>query len=155
MPSNKAFQGKRRLANFMKRIPSGFEFSVTATGNSMHPTILEGERVGVLRCPIDLVRLGDIVAFTMPRTGSMVIHRVVKFRPQGDKRVLETCGNANNVRDPWRVDENNFLGKAVWVKRGKRRLKLASHQQPRLQVLADKLVDVFRTLLARLIVERG
>lgn len=140
---------------FIQALPDGTEVTVEALGKSMSPTIRRGEHVGVVRCSIGLVCPGDVIALVIPGTGTMAIHRVVMRRLYRGRSILVTRGDANSRRDPGVVDENNFLGKAVWVKRGKRRCRLASHQQSGFQVFADKLIDVSRTLLARFVVERG
>lgn len=146
---------KNSITRFIQALPDESEVTIEASGKSMSPAIGCDEHVGVLRCSIDLVHPGEVVAFVVPGTGTMVIHRVVVRRLHRGRVVLITHGDANNTRDLWIVDENNFLGKAVWVKRGKRRLKLTSHQQSRFQVLADKLANVSHALLAWFVVEPG
>ena len=141
-----------RVASFIRKLPVGFDFIVTTMGNSMMPTIRRGDTVLLKRARIEMARVGSVVAFMQPRTSFLVAHRVVKRKTVDGSVRLQTKGDANSDCDPWAVDENNFLGKAVWVKRGGLRLKLASYQQSRLQVLADKLVDVFGTLIGRFVV---
>ncbi len=148
---------KNNITRFIQALPDGTEVIIEASGKSMSPTIRRGEYVGVIRNSVDLVRPGEVVAFVIPGTGgTMVVHRVVlRQLYRGGGIILVTRGDANSTRDPWVIDENNFLGKAVWVKRGGRRRKLASYKQSRFQVLADKLIDVSRALLTRFVVKCG
>lgn len=143
------------LAAFIKHLPPGFVFLVTATGKSMEPTMRSGDVVQVKRARIETVRLGTVVALIQPRSSFLVLHRAVGRVVNGRSVKLQTKGDANSMLDPWRVDKNNFLGKAVWIMRGKRRVKLTSYQQSRFQILADKLIDIPRTFLAWFVVERG
>lgn len=144
MPSNKAFQDKHRLADFMKRLPSGFEFSVTATGKSMEPTMRSGDVVQVKRARIEMVRVGTVVAFIQPKTSSLVLHRVVGRVVNGRSVKLQTKGDANSWADPWRIDRSNFLGIAV--------LPFSFHQKIGFQVFFDKLFHISLAPLKRLIV---
>lgn len=144
MSSDKTFQGERRLADFMKRLPSGFEFSVTATGKSMDPTIRPGDVVRMKRTRIEVVRVGTVIAFTQPRSSFFVLHRAVGRVVKKRSVMLQTKGDANSWIDPWWIDRNNFLGIAV--------LPFSFHQKIGFQVFFDKLFHISLAPLKRLVV---
>lgn len=79
---------------------------VWVRGESMEPAYLGGDLAVVYR--LSGYEVGDVVAFTIPE-GGMVIHRLVDerhdgFVPQGDNR---------SSVDPWVLDEDDIVGRAV------------------------------------------
>ena len=93
------------------------EVWVTGVGDSMAPTIREGDRV--LLVPAGTLRRGDVVLGDFGR--SLVLHRVLTLLP--DDSIL-TIGDAHS--EPERLPRRHVLGRAVVVERqpGGRRVAL-------------------------------
>lgn len=92
--------------------PSGVVFS----GNSMHPTLKEPDYLEIRSYDGAKPRRGDVVYFRSPRTGIMVVHRVMAVRPEG----LLTKGDNNPHRDPDIVSANNLTGRVVAARSSER-----------------------------------
>ena len=84
------------------------EIWVTGVGDSMAPTIREGDRV--LLVPVGPLRRGDVVLGDFGR--SLVLHRVLTLLPDGS---ILTIGDAHS--DPERLARVHVLGRAVVVER--------------------------------------
>ena len=89
-----------------------------ATG-SMEPSIHVGALLLTKDDPIDTVEINDIVSFFSKEAymkGRIITHRVVAIEKGVTGQVmLTTRGDANSSTDIHRVDEENFIGKVVWV----------------------------------------
>ncbi len=59
---------------------------------------------------------GDIIVFQKPNNpNDFVVHRAVeKSKMSGDIPFLVTKGDNNPSEDPWKVKEENLIGKVVW-----------------------------------------
>ena len=80
---------------------------ITIHGNSMVPTLQNGERIKIEKN--DTYNIGDIIAYFLVGEGKLfvVVHRIILKR---DKYVL-TKGDNNNFVDKLKVFNNIILGK--------------------------------------------
>jgi signal peptidase I len=72
-------------------LDSGHQARFVAHGDSMHPTIHDGEPVTVERCTIEGLRVGDVVLAHAPR--GLTAHRVIRIRRQGVALQITTRGD--------------------------------------------------------------
>lgn len=103
-------------------LASGTPVQFRAEGESMYPTIRDGEAVTVAPVsPASIVR-GDVVLF---RHGRRVLaHRVVGVTMSGTERFLELRGDAKAAGDG-SVNASAIVGKVINVRRGGRVIALA------------------------------
>lgn len=96
------------IIGYITMLIMGIRPAVVISG-SMEPTIRTGSLIFVDTTYRSL-KEDDIVAF---RTGgSLVTHRLVRDTGEG----WITKGDANSCEDPWRISENNIIGKTVfWI----------------------------------------
>lgn len=96
----------------------GYSFFKVTTG-SMEPTIPVGALLLTKDDPIDTVEINDIISFFSKEAymqGRIITHRVVASEESVTGQVmLTTRGDANSSTDIHRVDEQNFIGKVVWI----------------------------------------
>lgn len=96
----------------------GYSLFRVVTG-SMEPNIHVGALLLTKDDSIDTVEINDIVSFFSKEAymkGSIITHRVVDVEKNVVGQVLLTTrGDANSSTDVHRVDEENFIGKVVWV----------------------------------------
>lgn len=88
---------------------AGTTTRVTLTGTSMTPTLPAGSSL-VLRHGSRGVRVGSLVAYLLQGQG--VVHRVVRIRRQGERRELQTQGDAVNRPDAW-IGEEQVLAVVI------------------------------------------
>jgi signal peptidase len=109
-----------KLTADLLRLGHGVRFR--ATGESMHPTIREGETITVTPVAPSAVRIADIILYQTEK--SIIAHRVVGTPERnGAMRAFRVRGDASNDRDE-PVAEDQVLGKVVSVERGGRRIDL-------------------------------
>jgi signal peptidase len=86
--------------------------TLTVLSGSMAPSMPAGSVVFVTPIAASRVRPGDVIAFQAPTPDrSVVTHRVVSVDRDGDRPVVVTKGDANDVVDPWRARIEDDL---VW-----------------------------------------
>jgi signal peptidase I len=103
-------------------LQAGLALRFRATGESMSPTIREGETILVMPINPHEVRRGDVVLYR--KKEKVIVHRVNAiegaeavghaFILRGD--AMESCDEP--------VEPRQICGKAVWVERGKRKIRL-------------------------------
>jgi signal peptidase len=82
---------------------------------SMAPRIPTGSLVLATPEPASEVRVGDVIIFRAPVGGHRLIaHRVVAVLEHGPRPVVQTKGDANSARDPWRARTD---GGRIWTVR--------------------------------------
>lgn len=79
------------------------------TGDSMEPTIYDGDFLVVQEKPLHAVSEGDVVAFECH--GNSVVHRVEERESNGD---LVTKGDAANDVDECSVGKENLIGRVAF-----------------------------------------
>ncbi len=77
-------------------VARGHAFRLRVWGNSMSPTIRNGDAVVVEPCDGSALRLGDIVFYR--RAGGHIAHRLIELRDGG--MTLVTRGDAHTYCDP-------------------------------------------------------
>lgn len=96
----------------------GYSLFKVVTG-SMEPTIPVGALLLTKDEPIDTVEINEIISFFSKEAymnGRIITHRVVGSEKSATGQVmLTTRGDANSSTDTHRVDENNYIGKVLWI----------------------------------------
>ena len=101
-------------------LATGSALRFKARGWSMTPFIRDGDVITIVPITMDRCRLGEVVAFTHPETGHLVVHRIIggngsDYLIQGDSAVDETDGI---------ISHDQLLGKVSRVERDGRRVRL-------------------------------
>ena len=98
--------------------PNFFGYSLfrVMTG-SMEPTIPTNSLIVVQRTDTQQLAEGDIITF-YSRDPSLMgepnTHRIVRFEQDGEKRLIYTRGDANNIDDRYPAHEEDVIGKVVY-----------------------------------------
>lgn len=94
------------IETIRQSLENGERLELTLHGNSMFPTIQEGEKVCI--CKKDEYDVDDIVAYYLCRGGGMVIiiHRLLWVR----KTFVIAKGDNNKKADPYKIPVENILG---------------------------------------------
>ena len=98
--------------------PNFFGYSLfrVMTG-SMEPTIPTNSLIVVQRTDTQQLAEGDIITF-YSRDPSLMgepnTHRIIRFEQDGEKRLIYTKGDANNIDDRYPVHEEDVIGKVVY-----------------------------------------
>jgi signal peptidase I len=110
---------------------AGDSLRVVCTGTSMVPTLEEPDLLEVRPYGTARVRPGDVVCFKSPRTGEMVVHRVVSVGPRspvsgraidgGSKDGIRTRGDNNLADDDGVLQAGDIIGRVSTAQRGARR----------------------------------
>lgn len=79
-------------------LDSGHQARFVAHGDSMYPSIHDGEPVTVERCTIDGLRVGDVVLAKASR--GLTAHRVIRIRRPGNTLQITTRGDNCFRSDP-------------------------------------------------------
>ena len=88
-----------------------WRFAVIDTG-SMRPTLNPGDVAVLASEPTADLRKGQIVAFHPPGEPHLTVtHRAVSVKRTKNGAIIQTKGDANNARDPWRA---HIVGNTVW-----------------------------------------
>jgi signal peptidase I len=95
-------------------LASGTPVQFRAEGDSMYPTIRDGEAITVAPVsPASIVR-GDVVLFRHGRR--LLAHRVVGVTMSGNERIFELRGDAKGAGDG-SISANAIVGKVIEVRR--------------------------------------
>ena len=84
---------------------------------SMRPGLSVGGVVISERVPVDQLALRDVIVFREPNDPStQIVHRIVKLTKSGSGQLLiNTQGDANDVRDPWTLTiKGDYVYLARW-----------------------------------------
>jgi signal peptidase len=83
-------------------LSGGYQAHPVLTG-SMRPGFALGSVVVVKRVPVSSLATRDVIMFHNPGSPSeYVVHRIVSLQSSPDGKVIETKGDDNPVRDPWK-----------------------------------------------------
>jgi signal peptidase I len=90
----------------------GHSFRFLAPGGSMSPFIRDGDVVTLVPLDGSTCISGDVVAFVMPRSGRLVVHRTIavdgdRYRIQGD----------NNPEEDGEFPRNVIIGRVARIER--------------------------------------
>jgi len=99
------------LVNSLITLPQGLNFPcfIAVQGRSMEPTIHHGDAALVWMG--GSWKVGDIVVYKHPKTGKLIIHRVIGEVEVDGKTYLKTKGDGNEKPDLWLTPPENVLGK--------------------------------------------
>lgn len=96
-------------------VPYGACVECRINGNSMEPTLKNGQRIHIARVHAGSLCPGDVIAFVLPGRKRIIIHRIIKHVVGQNELEIVTKGDANNQDDPWIVNRSMILGKATAV----------------------------------------
>jgi len=119
---------------------------IVVSGSSMYPTLKSPGYIDVQPYGNEKPRRGDIIHFRSPSSGTMVVHRVMKVRPQG----LVTRGDNNTQNDPDLVPLLSVDGKVVAVKDAKGSRQLRGGPAGMTDFAYARLYCTFRIILGRI-----
>lgn len=89
--------------------------TLTVLSGSMEPVFSPGDVVVARPTPIDSVKLGDVLVYSIPVGAHQVeSHRIVEIVSRHPKLVVRTKGDANDEADPWTAE---LEGDRVWTVR--------------------------------------
>jgi len=112
----------RLLAGQLLQNGHGLRFQ--AGGNSMQPSILDGDILEVLPLDARPVRRGDVLLVEMDG-GNVIAHRVIKTGGSKGRPGFLLKGDSCLQPDGW-VSVAQVLGRAVTLERGERKFDLTS-----------------------------
>lgn len=85
-------------------------------GNSMHPTLENGDLIIIYKVDFESLKVGDIIVFNSPVYNVRIVHRIMDIKFIGGEKVLITKGDNNRVPDPGYVREEDYIGKYVGIR---------------------------------------
>lgn len=83
---------------------------------SMVPALEVGDITIVVKTPVELIKVGDIIDYKLAK-GVDIVHRVIAIEEQDSGMVFITKGDANNAEDEDPVLPDNIIGKVVFTAR--------------------------------------
>jgi signal peptidase I len=109
-------------------LDQGYLVRFHSKGESMHPTIKDGETVTVEPVePVDVKR-GDIILYKSGVTGGVIAHRVIKMsKSRGDITSFVLRGDASQTCD-LPIAPEQVLGRVVSIQRQGRNIELAGRR---------------------------
>jgi signal peptidase I len=95
---------------------AGSEKALIVLSGSMTPIMLPGDMIIVKSVDSSELKVGDIIAFSPPgsKPNFLVTHRIISTN-EGDKPFFHTKGDANNVKDDFKISISNVVGKLIFV----------------------------------------
>lgn len=118
--------GTLSLSNFGQKelllamMEKGAALRTTARGYSMHPFIRDKDVLTISPLKNQLLSVGDVVAFTQPATGRLVIHRIIGRARQGLVIKGDNCFEPDGI-----VPDEKIIGRISRIERGTEDVKLA------------------------------
>ena len=82
-------------------------------GQSMYPSLQDGDEILWQPCGQYPIRRGDVIVFLPPGEDRIVIHRVITASLKG----FRTQGDSNVSPDPWLLSREEIIGRAVRYRR--------------------------------------
>ena len=112
--------GRALLELMMAVLSRGVPFRFKAKGWSMSPFIRDGDVITIAPINRQKPGLGDVVAFTRPDTGQLVVHRIIA--KQGDHYLI--VGDATPDNPDGIIPPNNLMGCVTCIERDHKRIWL-------------------------------
>lgn len=133
----------------------GAEFRFKASGFSMLPCIRSEDVLTVSSCLNMPIKLADIVAFTHPITGKLIVHRIL-FK----KRDTYYIKGDNIYAVDGFIPLKNIIGRITKVERGNKEVKFGMGPEKTLICLLSlmrvfTLLSIFLSGLRRISIKRG
>jgi signal peptidase I len=123
-------------------LDAGHQARFVARGDSMYPTIQDGETLRVARCRTDTLQVGDIVIASLPR--GLTSHRVIRIRQARDGVQVVTRGD-NSFRSDPPFAAGQLVGRVVEIEEAAGRSRLARH--PALFRLSRRIASRLRLII--------
>jgi signal peptidase I len=109
-------------------LTDGYQVRFRAPGQSMSPTIRDGEAVLVAPVKVDEVRSGDILLYRCSERRSVIAHRVVGVeKGKNEARSFVLRGDASLTCDA-PVEASQIIGRVVAVERDGRMIRLQGYR---------------------------
>jgi mRNA-degrading endonuclease RelE of RelBE toxin-antitoxin system len=89
-------------------------------GPSMNPLLKSGDRLEIVSCNREKIRVGDVVVFYSPEDETKVVHRVVCSDSDGIKTRGDNCSHT----DERILKHEHILGRVISATRGNRRFRV-------------------------------
>ena len=87
---------------------------VAISGQSMNPTLEDGDLIIVRGVPAEEIKIGDIIVFDPPN-GVRTVHRVTRIQTlENEKPTFKTKGDALTEDDPYTVYPENIHGQVIY-----------------------------------------
>jgi signal peptidase I len=78
---------------------------ISIASASMAPTLRTGDTAMTIQVPREMVKEGDVLVLPHPNAPSIYFaHRVIEVDRSGGGVIVETKGDANPVKDAWRLE---------------------------------------------------
>ena len=116
-------------------------------GPSMNPLLKSGDRLEIVSCNREKIRVGDVVVFYSPEDETKVVHRVVCSDSDGIKTRGDNCNHA----DDWVLRWENILGRVVAAQRGRKRLRVFGGPLGHSFAMAIRAIKSIDSLLSSLL----
>lgn len=101
-------------------LSKGVPFRFRAKGCSMSPFIRDGDVITLAPINIRKPGLGDVVAFTRPETGNLVVHRIIALKGNA----VQISGDSIPDKPDGIFPTNDLLGRVIRVERNHKRIWL-------------------------------
>ena len=94
----------------------GSEKPLIVLSGSMTPVMLPGDMIIVRSVEPNELSVGDVIAFKDPggKPNTLITHRVISLE-EGEERLFQTKGDANNAEDDFKVPASNVVGRLIFV----------------------------------------
>ncbi|MDO9516638.1 MAG: signal peptidase I [Methanosarcinaceae archaeon] len=104
------------LFNFIIPVITGSTQLLIVLSGSMHPVMRVGDMVVVESKSPDDIHAGDVIAYNDPggTPNVMITHRVLSIT-EGEERLFQTKGDANEEQDSYLVPASKLVGEMVFV----------------------------------------
>jgi signal peptidase I len=136
------------LALTTELLRDGYGVRFHPQGQSMHPTIRDGEAVTIEPVKALDVRRGDILLYQTAR--GVIAHRVTRIRQEKNPSAVFTMRGDAPLASAEEVDANKILGRVISVERGERTIDLASRSvrlRQRARLCAARLKNRARAII--------
>lgn len=110
------------------KLKTGGSFLAAYVGNSMNPTLREPEILEIRPYGNRPLRVGDVVSFWSPERHQTVVHRIVRFTPEG----MVTRGDNNHRDDAFVLQPEDITGRVVAAWQGRKNRAIAGGRRGRL-----------------------
>ena len=101
------------LFNFIIPVITGSTQLLIVLSGSMHPVMRVGDMVVVESKSPDEIHAGDVIAYNDPggTPNVMITHRVLSIT-EGEERLFQTKGDANEEQDSYMVPASKLVGES-------------------------------------------
>lgn len=122
---------------------TGLYRPVTVLSDSMAPTFSRGDLIVATPQPVESLRVGQVITFSIPVGDHRVeTHRVVEILAGGVTPVVRTKGDANDGVDPWNAQLSGDRAWTVAATVPKLGWLIVNMRDPRIRMLALFIVPV-------------